>query len=231
METMAMHVQRMIWSMMCVVSVVAISVSTSTAASFDCAKAQSKVEKAICNDSELGLLDEQLAAAYKLALKVHPVPGYVKARQRDWLKLRDVYDELPPGELAAQLKKEYRQRIRQLSSTDKLTVYANTTDFKYENGDAVVEFYDVGKDTRISVWGGFTIHRVQSEEMGRDVYTGCEFEGLVQPGSPITAISDDQPVSSIEIEFSGDLVTFPDADFCVGFSGLPEELRKVPGRP
>jgi uncharacterized protein len=41
------------------------------AASFDCAKAQSKVEKIICADAELSKLDEDLATAYWLAIRNH----------------------------------------------------------------------------------------------------------------------------------------------------------------
>lgn len=48
------------------------------AASFDCTKAKSPVEKAICSDAELGKLDEDLSKVYKDALKEHPVENYVK---------------------------------------------------------------------------------------------------------------------------------------------------------
>jgi uncharacterized protein len=59
--------------------------SQAEAANFDCAKARSKVEKAICKDTELGKLDEQLSVAYKTALASHPLPKYVRVRQKDWL--------------------------------------------------------------------------------------------------------------------------------------------------
>lgn len=36
------------------------------AASFDCDKAATKIEKMICSDKELGSLDEDLLKAYKL---------------------------------------------------------------------------------------------------------------------------------------------------------------------
>src|ERR1035441_10939093 len=55
------------------------------AASFDCTKARSKVEKAICADPELSKLDDQLAVVYKSALAAHPLPSYIRARQRAWL--------------------------------------------------------------------------------------------------------------------------------------------------
>ena len=44
-------------------------IATVEAASFDCAKANSKIEKLICNDNELSLLDEKLNLAYKAALQ------------------------------------------------------------------------------------------------------------------------------------------------------------------
>ena len=50
-------------------------------ASFDCNKAQTKTEKLICSDGELGKLDQKLADLYKEA--VH-IPG-IKAEQRAWL--------------------------------------------------------------------------------------------------------------------------------------------------
>lgn len=212
-------------------AVLGLRPSVSNAASFDCAKAQSSVEKAICKDAELGLLDEQLAAAYKLALTVHPVPSYVKARQRDWLKQRNVYFDPASGTALARLKSDYRARIRQLSATDKLTVYANTTDFKYENGDAVVELYDAGKETRVSVWGGFQIHQQASEDSGKPVYTGCEFEGVVQPGSPVTAVTDEEPFFTVNLEFSGDRVTVLGEDLCQGYGAMPDVLKRVPSRP
>lgn len=212
-----------------VLALVGLMPATSTAASFDCAKAQSPVEKAICKDAELGLLDEQLSAAYKLALKVHPLPAYVKARQRDWLQQRNENFEPTSGTAVARLKSDYRIRIRQLSSTEKLTVYANTTEFGI--GDAVVEFYEVGNDTRVSVWGGFVVHRLASEERGEPVYTGCLFEGIVKPGRLVTAVADDDSSLSISFEFSGDRVTVVGEGICEGYGAMPDELRRIPNRP
>src|SRR5215472_14292419 len=43
-------------------------IGTSQAASFDCAKAQTKVEKLICSNPTLSKADDALAAAYKKAM-------------------------------------------------------------------------------------------------------------------------------------------------------------------
>ncbi len=66
----------------------------SHAASFNCAKAASKVEKMICSDSNLSRLDEEMATVYK---KVLQMPSnqpdmwsdIAKDQQRNWLKYRN----------------------------------------------------------------------------------------------------------------------------------------------
>ncbi len=61
-----------------------------SAASFDCAKARSKVEKLICADPQLSRQDEDLAKAYGEALKVWDgrIAAYVKLTQRGWVGSR-----------------------------------------------------------------------------------------------------------------------------------------------
>jgi uncharacterized protein len=55
------------------------------AASFDCRKAASPVEKAICSDSQLSELDSFMGQTYKKALEDSSNPGALKAEQRSWL--------------------------------------------------------------------------------------------------------------------------------------------------
>jgi uncharacterized protein len=59
------------------------------AASFDCAKASSKVEKMICADADLSKLDEEMAAAYKEALQDQSKAEATKQAQTQWLKGRN----------------------------------------------------------------------------------------------------------------------------------------------
>ena len=61
-----------------------------TAASFDCAKARTKVEKLICKDPQLSRQDEDLAKAYGEALKLWDgqIAAYVKMNQRGWVGSR-----------------------------------------------------------------------------------------------------------------------------------------------
>jgi len=60
--------------------------SQSWAASFDCAKASTKLEKLICSDKELNALDDALGKAYKKALNVATNRDALKNGQKEWLR-------------------------------------------------------------------------------------------------------------------------------------------------
>jgi len=70
--------------------------SLASAASFDCAKARTKVEKLICKDPQLSRQDEDLAKAYGEAQKAWDgkIAAYVKMNQRGWVGARALE---PPG--------------------------------------------------------------------------------------------------------------------------------------
>jgi uncharacterized protein len=59
------------------------------AASFDCAKVQTKVERLICADAELSRLDEELAEAYATALQDKKQAYAIQDAQKIWLKSRN----------------------------------------------------------------------------------------------------------------------------------------------
>jgi uncharacterized protein len=58
---------------------------TAHAASFDCAKAQTAVEKLICSDTDLSDLDAKLGGEYKQALASADNVDALKAEQRTWI--------------------------------------------------------------------------------------------------------------------------------------------------
>src|SRR5581483_11032437 len=77
--------------------------------SFNCAKASTSVEKFICKNNQLAALDLKLAAVYEDALKKFPDQ---KAKQREWLKQRDVcsiYDSMEKCLIAS-----YEHRITEV---------------------------------------------------------------------------------------------------------------------
>ncbi len=80
------------------------------AASFDCAKASTATEKAVCRDPALSKQDEAVTAAYKAAQGLWPAgtwPAYIRLEQRNWLKDRD---SVCKGDVAC-LKRDYELRL------------------------------------------------------------------------------------------------------------------------
>lgn len=55
-------------------------------ASFECAKASTKVERLICGEADLSELDKKLAEHYEKAIKETPFPQALRDDQRSWLR-------------------------------------------------------------------------------------------------------------------------------------------------
>jgi uncharacterized protein len=106
------------------------------AASFDCAKATSKVEKLICKDPVLSSLDEELGRMYQQALSNSDNSTQQIARQKQWL--RDARNKC--GDVTC-LKLLYPNRIYELSiagtynHTDTICEKVNTEADKIEWGN------------------------------------------------------------------------------------------------
>lgn len=86
-------------------------------ANFDCIKAKSDVEKAICQDDELSKLDEALDSAYKEALidgtyydQYNPDIQKIKQAQREWVKERNTCS----GDIDCLIEK-YNSRLSELT--------------------------------------------------------------------------------------------------------------------
>ena len=69
-----------------IASLLFTSATISTAASFDCSKAGTAIEKTICNTPTLDKLDSDLGATYKEALRKD---GSIKQDQQAWIKERN----------------------------------------------------------------------------------------------------------------------------------------------
>jgi uncharacterized protein YecT (DUF1311 family) len=83
---------------------------TAQAASFDCARAATKVEKLICADAEISKLDEELNTAYKTALKDGKAAAdSIKQEQKQWMKGRNGCAD------AICVKSAYEVRLRAIS--------------------------------------------------------------------------------------------------------------------
>ena len=81
------------------------------AASFDCAKATTKIEKLICTDTVLSRLDEELAAAYKTALQDEKQAESIRQAQKEWMKERNSCTDVPC------IKQAYDTRLQALATS------------------------------------------------------------------------------------------------------------------
>jgi uncharacterized protein len=82
------------------------------AASFDCKKAKTEIEKMICKDEELSKFDEEMDRKYKKALQLVSYKEQMKKQQQAWIKtLRNACKD------ETCLQREYRDRIAALNST------------------------------------------------------------------------------------------------------------------
>ena len=88
------------------------------AASFDCTKAKTAQEKAICGSPALGAADDQMAAAYHAWLSAAPAAWAAGIRENQivWLRTRDL--SCPAGDandpVASCLSNIYKERIDEL---------------------------------------------------------------------------------------------------------------------
>lgn len=124
-------------------------------ASFDCAKAGTWVEKAICSNPQLSDLDELLMASYKKALSGASNAATLKTAQKDWLKnSRDGCQD------TACLKQAYTTRLAELNqlvstSTKPLSIagkYERYYRGKPDNNSAHITILEL-KDGKVHING------------------------------------------------------------------------------
>jgi len=90
-------------------AVLSLFVSSAYAVSFNCQKAKTFIEKAICTNPELSELDDELGSLYQLAVTDNKNPAVFKKQQLGWLKQRDTCQTVDC------VKKSYKQRIATLN--------------------------------------------------------------------------------------------------------------------
>jgi len=84
--------------------------SAAFGASFDCNKASTPTEKAICAYPTVSALDEQLASAYREQLRTVNDPSTLKSQQRAWVsQVRNKCEDV------ACLEAAYKSRIEELN--------------------------------------------------------------------------------------------------------------------
>lgn len=97
------------WFVLCVMGCISLALSAQ-AASFDCTKASTKVERIICDNPEISKLDEELNTAYKATLQDVKQVDSIKQAQKQWMKERNSCSD------AACVKRAYEARLSSLST-------------------------------------------------------------------------------------------------------------------
>jgi uncharacterized protein len=103
------------------------------AATFDCNKASTFVEKAVCSDSRLSAMDDDLGRLYKAALAGTSNSETLKSDQKAWLSLRDQCQD------SDCIKKAYGDRISALKGSSADTAGSVTGTYKMKNGEVRVQ--------------------------------------------------------------------------------------------
>ncbi|WMS42479.1 hypothetical protein RDV64_20835 [Acuticoccus sp. MNP-M23] len=100
----------------CALAAFMFAAAPAAAQSFDCAKASTADEKAVCNSGELSALDDEMAALYKdiMSHAMMGVSGETRDSQEEFLK-----DRAACGARTPCLKRAYRARIKTLTATKK----------------------------------------------------------------------------------------------------------------
>jgi uncharacterized protein len=94
---------------------------TAQAASFDCAKASTKVELIICDNTEISKLDDGLAASYKTALEDQSKADSIKQAQKQWMWERNSCAD------AVCVKRAYHARLSSLERSGPMLDDGNTS--------------------------------------------------------------------------------------------------------
>jgi uncharacterized protein len=192
-----------------------------SAASFDCSKASNTIERAICNNRRISLLDDELASVYKELMQKHPLPDYVKARQRDWNKVK-AFCEGPT--LLECLEQTYRVRISQLTLLPNSMVFSSNPNNGYVIGDVVFEIHP--SDKRVSLWSAMPVTGAN----GKKTYVVCEYEGLLQGSGQNQAVDASGVTINFEVK-AQQVVLEPSlgGKISKGLGDLPRGLGRVKG--
>lgn len=170
--------QQNIVNVICAITLVVCAVSAQ-AASFDCAKARTKIEHIICDTPEISKLDEVLATHYRVE-QAGTDAGELKKKQREWLKERNGCAD------ANCVKRAYEKRIADVVPKD-MILY--TGEYRYElevsNDDNVCNHMDgVYKKYFRTPWkvSSFPINLTKEDDRVKNMFPrlpGLEFDAAM----------------------------------------------------
>ncbi len=170
--------------------------STSWAASFDCAKAKSPLEKLICNNPELDAADARMGEVYKVVNKSFPLPGFIPLNQRMFLSGYSYCmsnNAGKPESSPAAVKRcvgVVQQRIAELETFGTAKVYADLKG-KYTQDSLAILTYTVQGKNMIRFWGNWMPDAYEPKPFPNGKI--CDIDGQLTPakGGFVTSNTDD----------------------------------------
>jgi uncharacterized protein len=130
-------------------------ISTAHAASYDCAKAKTKVEKLICTDSQLSKLDVMMDFAWREVLA--NMPNESKDEQRAWLAERNACTE------DFCIQQSYRKRLEQLDEKiiQDAVLYRqkNPEQISYPDKEKLYGIWEAGTAGGTAIFGNMIISK------------------------------------------------------------------------
>lgn len=152
------------------------------AASFDCGKATTSVEKLICSSPELRIADIQLYEFYMRAIRQSKTPNQIRSQQRQWLNNIRSKNKSTPSLIIA-----YQERITQLES-ETTFITCEGDDTRYCNAEINNDYKKTISDlvailsSRISSSEMEKFHQLQ-DEWRNNVECSCEHETNEENGN------------------------------------------------
>lgn len=186
---------------------------SASAASFDCAKATSPLEKLICENPELDAADSRMGELYKRVSKSFPVKGFVLQTQRLFLSefplcMTVLADPPITKESVVQsCLKSINGRISELERYEQARVYGNGgTKF---DAEAIVLFVvEQGGKTSLYSWGSWMPNAYDPKPFPDGML--CTFESDLIPVPGGFKVSEDDEalitISDSKINFSSYVV-------------------------
>jgi Uncharacterized protein conserved in bacteria, putative lipoprotein len=199
------------------------------AASFNCAKAKTRIEKAICSDKELNALDDTLSLLYAELKKTLPkdIFGYISYEQQFWIKQRNDNWKNDTSLLIA----FYKQRVVDLKLKISLLKDNNAIHYGIYVKPHVVRFYEKEDETQKGCDVlDMTLINTKQLEFGIDIVRTnanmCSIGGLADLKGNYYEWFDQENKCKVKIDITVEKVTIynPDEDNCFYLCGGNESL-------
>jgi len=156
------------------------------AASFDCAKARSPLEKLICSQPELDAADTRMGEAYRKANSAVPLKGFVGVTQRVFLAdyrscgMAGPNRPLPAAQAVRQCTSLADRRTQELEGYTQARFYSQVAPGKTFTQDDLAILIGAGQGgQRIRLWGNWMPDAYDPKPFPMGVL--CDLEGRLLP--------------------------------------------------